>query len=278
MEPTDKITLRAQVPMTIEAGDAEGGVVSSLTVRLFVSYTGGTTLENVTLIASCHAPIFLTADTVVLPSLAGGNRTPTIVPFTFRARAHELPISLAATVMASYSGPNGEPRCARCDVTLPLPMVAEPVAPVKQSAFKITLETNRMPPPIGELFEDVLAKQPQILQAVTSGAVNAVSLRYYCGLDATILMSKNSGRFRIQSSTFEGLWLLADECVRPHCTFPRRLVFYSDTPARWSRHATLAGSCGALCRTTRSRSSRSLARIRLSSCMRSRCRYRSTSS
>ena len=63
-------------------------------MRLFVSYTGGTTLENVTLVASCTPPLFLTADTVVLPSLAGGNRTPTIVPFTFRARAVELPVAL----------------------------------------------------------------------------------------------------------------------------------------------------------------------------------------
>merc|ERR1711871_1051421 len=66
-----------------------------------------------------------------------------------------------------------------------------------------------MPPPVGQLFEDILSKQPALLSSV-----NAVSLRYYCGLDATILVSKNSGRFRIQSSSFEGLWLLADELVR----------------------------------------------------------------
>ena len=174
-EPTEKITLRAQVPSTIEQPRGEDdGVVSSVTVRLFVSYTGGTTLENVTLVASCTAPLFLTADTVVLPSLAGGNRTPTIVPFTFRARSQELPISLNATIVATYTAPAGEPRCARCDLTLPLPMVAEPVPPQKnvsgaaqntrshtnlllitshapptQAAFKITLETNRSPPPKG---------------------------------------------------------------------------------------------------------------------------------
>ena len=51
--------------------------------------------------------------------------------------------------MATYSGPNGEPRCARCEMVLPLAMVAEPVPPQKQSAFKITLETNRQPPALG---------------------------------------------------------------------------------------------------------------------------------
>ncbi len=29
-----------------------------------------------------------------------------------------------------------------------------------------------------------------------------------------MLVSKNAGRFRIQSSSFEGLWLLTDELVR----------------------------------------------------------------
>ena len=90
------MTLRAQVPTSCEVGEADdaAGTVTMITVRIFVSYSGGATLENVTLVASCVPPLYLTADTVVLPSLAGGNRTPTIVPFTFRARAKELPTFL----------------------------------------------------------------------------------------------------------------------------------------------------------------------------------------
>jgi len=167
-------------------------------------------------VASCTPPLFLTADTVVLPSLASGNRTPTIVPFTFRARTHELPVSLGATVIATYTTPSGEPRCAGCDVLLPFSMIAEPVPPIKASAYKITLETNRTPPPLASLFEDLLTKQPRMLEAMNTGTGGgtALSLRYQCGLDATTLVSKNSGRFRVQSSSFEGLWLFADELVR----------------------------------------------------------------
>ena len=69
-----------------------------------------------------------------------------------------------ARTQATYQTPTGEPRTARCEVMLPLAMVSEPMPPQKNSNFKITLETNRMPPPIGRLFEDVLSKQPQILQ------------------------------------------------------------------------------------------------------------------
>lgn len=225
-DPMDNVTLRAQVPAVVEGINGEDGnsCVSSSTVRVFVSYKGSTTLENITLTASCTAPLFLTADTVILPSLAGGNRTPTIVPFTFRARATELPISLTATVVATFSATDGAPRCAKCDFILPLAMVSELVMPLKQSAFKITLDTNRMPPPLGLLFEDMLSRQPR-LEAEKDSGVNAISLSYHCGLDATILASKNSGRFRVQSSTFEGLWLLSDELVR-------RLVAYFSQPSQ----------------------------------------------
>ena len=107
-------------------------------------------------------------------------------------------------------------------------MVSEPVPVLKQSGFKITLETNRVPPPLGLLFEDVMSKQPGIFDAIKASGVNAMSISYYCGLDATILVSKNSARFRVQSSSFEGLWLLSDELVR-------RLVAYYAQPSQQSQ-------------------------------------------
>ena len=64
-------------------------------------------------VASCSPPFFLATDTIVLPSLASGNQTPTVVPFTFRVRSHELPTSLDAMVFATYTTPSGEPRCAQ---------------------------------------------------------------------------------------------------------------------------------------------------------------------
>ena len=72
--------------------EESGGAVTMVTVRLFVSYSGPASVESVTLTATCTPPLFLTTDAVTLPSLAGGSRTPTIVPFTFRARPDELPI------------------------------------------------------------------------------------------------------------------------------------------------------------------------------------------
>ena len=92
-------------------------------------------------------------------------------------------------------------------------MIAEVIPPVKTSEFKITLDTNRSPPLLTSLFEDLFAMRPRMLETMNSGGT-VLSVRYQCGLDATVLFSKNSGRFRVQSSSFEGLWLFTDELVR----------------------------------------------------------------
>jgi len=212
-EPNDSVSLRAQVPSTCDSvGSEEGAALFPVTVRLFVSYNGKETIEAVSLTASCTAPLYLTTDTVNLPSLAGGNRTPTIVPFTFRARSDELPVDLSAAIVATYTTASGESRCARCDLMLPLCMVCKPIPTVKNPKFKVTIETNRMPPSLSNLFEDVVQAHGQVADSQSAGL--ALSLQYHCGLDATILVSKNAGRYRIQSSAFEGLWLLTDELLR----------------------------------------------------------------
>lgn len=222
-EPSDGITLRAQVPTRCEAvqteaasGEGAGGgaVMTMVTVRLFVSYSGAAPIETVSLTASCAPPLFLATDAVTLPSLAGGNRTPTVVPFTFRARADELPVDLTATVAATYTVNSGEPRCARCEFTLPLSMVARATQPVKNPKFKVTIDTNRPPPPLSTLFDDVLEGEPQLADTMSQPGVGQLSLEYHVGLDASVLVSKSAGRYRIQSSSLEGIWLLADELVR----------------------------------------------------------------
>ena len=43
-------------------------------------------------------------------------------------------------------------------VALPLCLFCGLVAPVQTAAFKLTLDTNRPPPPLAELFEDMLAQ------------------------------------------------------------------------------------------------------------------------
>ena len=46
-------------------------------------------------------------------------------------------------------------------VALPMPLYCQACAPQQASTFKLTINTNKPPPPLSALFEDVLAHSPQ---------------------------------------------------------------------------------------------------------------------
>ena len=55
---------------------------------------------------------------------------------------------------------------------------------------------------------------------VTSGSSNALSFQYFNGIAVTIVVSKNSGKYRIQSTDIEALWFISNEFMnRLHLFF-----------------------------------------------------------
>jgi Bardet-Biedl syndrome 9 protein len=76
----------------------------------------------------------------------------------------------------------------------------------------VTLDTNRMPPQLTGLFEEVVIKSPGGAEHAAAG--NVISFQYNNGVDVTIIVSKNAGRFRLQSSRFEAIWLILQELVQ----------------------------------------------------------------
>ena len=46
-------------------------------------------------------------------------------------------------------------------VALPMPLYCRVCAPQQAATFKLTINTNKPPPPLSALFEDVLAHSPQ---------------------------------------------------------------------------------------------------------------------
>jgi len=109
-EPTDGVTLWAQVPHVCDAKEYPDEP-PALTLTLYISHSGAAPLGPVSLAASCAPPLYLNTDAVVIPSLPSG-RAGTPVPFTFRTSAEQLPIDLAAYFVASYTAVGGEARCA----------------------------------------------------------------------------------------------------------------------------------------------------------------------
>ncbi|KAF4138218.1 PTHB1 C-terminus [Phytophthora infestans] len=232
-EPKDRVLIRAQVPAILDAlpdrSDEfnRGGAGSAqdpnskntqLTMRVYVTYTGATRVSNVTLSVSTPENVVASDSSFVIGSIDGKASTPLIIPVVLRPSSDAMPTSLSVTISASYTLETGQPRVSQCVVKLPMCMACRLVPPVKSSTFKFTLETNQEPLELASLFEDML-HQPSCTpewakQVVTGGSgTNVLSFQYYNGVEATILVSKNAGRYRIQSNELEALWMVSQELV-----------------------------------------------------------------
>ncbi|KAL6763407.1 PTHB1 N-terminus-domain-containing protein [Haematococcus lacustris] len=246
VEPFDRLMMRAQVPAVFDhlrdgegaghealsrpgssSNNHEGGVGGlgpgrirpQLTLRLIINYQGSaSSLDSVTVTVKAPTPVSIMQDTFNLRNVKSDPNDPSIVPITFQAASATcLPASATALIVASFAAGNGEPRAQMLEVALPLCLFVTAVPAAKNAAYKITVSVNRAPPLLGALFKDMLAlASPGVAQASASGAAgaNVLTFQYPTGMTATILVSKNAARFRLQSDALEALWLVLSELVR----------------------------------------------------------------
>ena len=211
-EPEEQIVLQYECPSQLDSSDMSDAATKSCTVRLYLSYSGKEEAENVVITVNVPQPFRLAQSSVVVERIEGGAE-PIMIPLSFMSTSDPLessltPTSLQAEVMCCYASPTGEPLTARCSFFLPLSLAGSVIPPVKNPNHKITLETNLPPPPLQVLFDDVVSHSGE------STSLSALSFQYNNSTDATILVSKNANRFRLQASHFESLWLLTAELVR----------------------------------------------------------------
>lgn len=239
-EPKDRILLRAQVPTILDtvadhrgghsddafprhtvanASDASSSLANGvqLTMRIYVTYTGTTRVSNVSLSIRTPENVVASESSIVVASIDGACSTPLILPVVLRPNAAVMPTSLDVLVSAAYTLESGQPRVAQLRVKLPMCLLCRLVPPVKASTFKFTLETNHAPLELARVFEDMFHQPfctPEWAKAVAAGAgANVMSFQYYNGVEATILVSKNAGRYRVQSTELEALWMVSSELV-----------------------------------------------------------------
>ncbi|GLI70845.1 hypothetical protein VaNZ11_015856, partial [Volvox africanus] len=247
VEPPEKLIMRAQVPHRLDQprghsitgegledlsslSSAIGG--KRITVKLYLALQGGISAENLTLSITAPEPLTPVAPEIVVPNVSPSAVEPTVALISL-ATGSGLPSSATALVVATFRTLAGEPRSQRLDVSLPLCAFCQVIPPVKNAEYKVTLSTNRAPPPLGSLFEDMLAAAPPgVAQALSGGAAamgagaalglgggnggsgtaTVLSFQFYGGAgDVTILVSKAGGRYRIQSDVLEAMWLIAAE-------------------------------------------------------------------
>jgi Bardet-Biedl syndrome 9 protein len=61
-------------------------------------------------------------------------------------------------VTATYRDSLGQPRCSTLLVPLPLCLFCTVVPPVKNAEYKLTVSTNRDPPQMVDIFQDMLVQ------------------------------------------------------------------------------------------------------------------------
>ncbi|CAC5377885.1 BBS9 [Mytilus coruscus] len=174
--------------------------IPSISVR--VQLKSRMTLENVKLLIHASWPLASNQTSIEIPSVDPSKPSESFVSFFIKGKA--LHPDLVASVTANYTSASGAPRVATATVKLPLKLVVKPVLPVKTAEYKITLDTNKPPTNLNDIF-------PELLGENASGPGAALGFQYYGGPIVTVLASKTSQRYRLQCDRFEGMWLIVKE-------------------------------------------------------------------
>uniref|UniRef100_A0A665SWN9 Bardet-Biedl syndrome 9 n=1 Tax=Echeneis naucrates TaxID=173247 RepID=A0A665SWN9_ECHNA len=102
---------------------------------------------------------------------------------------------------------SGVPRVLQSRFSLPLSLVCVPSSPTKTTKFKITVDTNQPPVNLTAIFPEFSSKSED-----KDG--NTLAFQFLSGAKVTVLASKTSQRYRVQSDSFEDMWLVVKELVQ----------------------------------------------------------------
>lgn len=175
--------------------EIDGEQVPSLTVR--IQLKSRLHLDNVKLTVHVQWPLAANLTSFNIPAVDPSQPSESFCAFFIRGKA--LPSTLSAEVSAKYISTTGAVRVASAHIKLPLKLIVKPVLPVKNAVHKITLDTNKPPANLNDIFPDLLGEN-------AGGQGAALGFQYFGGPIVTVLASKTSNRYRLQCDLFEGLW------------------------------------------------------------------------
>ncbi|XP_032228416.1 protein PTHB1 isoform X2 [Nematostella vectensis] len=185
--------------------DVDEETFPSITVTVSLVCQAPRPLENVFLSVICSSPITCNRSSIVFP-VVGDRSEPVSAEVAFYTRGGSIPTTLNAQLTATYTSTGDAPRVAQCEVDFPLGLVCKGAQPMKNAQHKVTVDTNKSPANLAEVFPEMVD------DAVIPLA--AIGIQYYGGPTVTILASKTSQRYRIQCDVFEGMWLVLYELIR----------------------------------------------------------------
>ncbi|XP_035384653.1 protein PTHB1 isoform X2 [Electrophorus electricus] len=183
--------------------EMNGIAVPSVTVKIRVSSRSA--VQSPKMSVCVQPPLMATQDQFVLESL--GSVSQLTVAFSVFLNGHYTPADLTGHIAVTYSSPTGVPRVIQCKFALPLLLVCCPSQASKNAKYKITVDTNQPPVSLSEVFPE-FARMPEDKEG------SALGFQLVAGARLTALASRSSQRYRIQSETFEDIWLVAKELVQ----------------------------------------------------------------
>jgi Bardet-Biedl syndrome 9 protein len=236
--PQEHLIMRAQLPLApdiltrdqeidlrehVEDGKICGSVTNGypiqVTARIMLSLHAPSSqmVRNVQLTISTTHPVTTMKNTLQVHSVKGGAHTPLIIPVPFYCAPGVSVSSLTVHVVAAYKTEDtDQPRVSHLSFRLPYCLCGEVILPTKDATAKMTLDTDKDPVSLLEMFGD-LVQLPTVPMHVrdklASMGANVISFRMPNGGVATVLGSKNAGRYRIQGNSYDTLWLTVAELV-----------------------------------------------------------------
>ncbi|XP_060637612.2 protein PTHB1 isoform X1 [Anolis sagrei] len=199
------VTVLPDLDSVSQATDSEvtGEVVPSSSIKIRVE---SRQLMLIKLTVHVQSPLALTQDKFIFELEPYVPKTLLVSAFL---KGNSPPADLEGSALASFStptdlSPEGVPRVVQCKFRLPLQLVCFPVQPSKTANQKLTIDTNKLPVSLVTLF-------PDFSDQTEEDQLNALGFQLLAGSRVTLLASKTSQRYRIQSDYLEDLWLITKE-------------------------------------------------------------------
>ena len=225
-EPKDKLIVKLIVPDALSEDDAtrgqdgegwvrdDAGRPVSVDVTVALSHTAVLPMSNVHVTLSLPLPFVTPSPHVVVASLPPAASAAS-APHTLTFPVYVLPghhcHTLCFDALASYTTPDSLTRTALSSSRLPLAMYGRVRPPVKNTAHFFTLDCNKPPPPLPSLFPDLFRGGGGV--DVEASASVFTLFTWGWGEDVTVLVSKKSGRYRLQGGCYHAFGVLMAELV-----------------------------------------------------------------
>uniref|UniRef100_A0A8C8APN9 Bardet-Biedl syndrome 9 n=1 Tax=Otus sunia TaxID=257818 RepID=A0A8C8APN9_9STRI len=182
--------------------EVKAEAVPSVTVKIKIQ--SRVTAQKPNLAVCVQAPLAVTCDQFVFDDLEPDS-SETVVLSVF-LKGNCSPSELEGNCVVSYNTPTGIPKVAQCNFRLPLRLICFPAQPSKAANHKLTIDTNKPPVSFLTIF-------PDFVDSSEDDQANVLGFEFLTGSKTTLLASKTSQRYRIQSDQLEDLWLITEELM-----------------------------------------------------------------